>query len=198
MARPGGQGAPHKNKYLDPEQMKRPPDLCLDSVPLFQNNSLDDGPNILVPIFPRSRIARSGYRPSNVSNSRIENLSDLPHKIFPPAPVQDLNTCQENLVVVVDGWRIFFYLFLLTFLFISETLQSSPTLTTPTSSQENQIDQLFEFSSPNTDLSPIKLLKDSKMGGYLVGCLLRDVNFPFFNRRCSHPPISADSRTKIR
>ncbi|SJL02316.1 uncharacterized protein ARMOST_05642 [Armillaria ostoyae] len=131
-------GPAYKNKYLDPSTWE-------DSPPLhFREEEF-------VPMFPRSSRRGAGCS-ANVSffPSDFQKMRDLPSKIPPIAKVEDddAELFKANMVVV-DGWQTY--------------ITSSPSPSTPTSSQEDKIDQLFNVSSPDTEISPLKLTRMGKM-----------------------------------
>lgn len=166
LSRPG---TGHKNIYLDSESLKLAPELP-DIFSSWEESAF-------VPIFPRSQLPGAGRKPaaSNSVNanaiSALQTISDLPARILPLAVVEERETYKENMILV-DGWRKFngttCFRAKLTFLF-TEALQSSPSA--PSSylaSEEEEIDQLiqWEMSSPDTDPSPVRILKtlEAKMG----------------------------------
>ncbi|KAK0453955.1 hypothetical protein EV421DRAFT_1767502 [Armillaria borealis] len=127
-------GPAYKNKYLDPSTWE-------DSPPLhFREEEF-------VPMFPRSSRRGAGCS-ANVSffPSDFQKMRDLPSKIPPIAKVEDddAELFKANMVVV-DGWQTY--------------ITSSPSPSTPSSSQEDKIDQLFNVSSPDTEISPLKLTR---------------------------------------
>ncbi|KAK0230465.1 hypothetical protein IW262DRAFT_1291584 [Armillaria fumosa] len=127
-------GPAYKNKYFDPSTRD-------DSPPLkFREEES-------VPMFPRSK--RGGAECSaNVSffPSDFQKMRDLPSKIPPIAKVEDddAELFKANMAVV-DGWQTY--------------ITSSPSPSTPSLSQEDNIDQLFNVSSPDTEISPLKLTR---------------------------------------
>ncbi|KAK0491325.1 hypothetical protein IW261DRAFT_1354821 [Armillaria novae-zelandiae] len=126
-------GPAYKNKYLNPHTRE-------DSPPLqFREEES-------VPMFPRSSRRGAGCS-ANVSffPSDFQKMRDLPSKIPPIAEVEDDNAelFKANMAVV-DGWQTY--------------ITSSPSLSTPSSHGDN-IDQLFNVSSPDTEISPLKLTR---------------------------------------
>ncbi|KAK0499752.1 hypothetical protein EDD18DRAFT_1349950 [Armillaria luteobubalina] len=129
LSRPG---PAYKNKYLDSCTRE-------DSPPLQFHEEES------VPMFPRSK--RRGARCSaDVSffPSDFQKLCDLPSKLPPMAKVEDddAELFRANMAVV-DGWQTY--------------ITSSPSPSTPSLSQDDNIDQLFNVSSPDTEISPLKL-----------------------------------------
>ncbi|KAK0461811.1 uncharacterized protein EV420DRAFT_1640112 [Desarmillaria tabescens] len=131
LSRPG---PAYKNKYLDPSTREDSPPLSFreeDSVPMF----------------PRSARLGAGY-PTNDSffPSDFQKMRDLPSKLPPIAKVEDddMEQFKANMIVV-DGWQTY--------------ITSSPSPSMPSSSQEDKIDQLFNVSSPDTEISPLKLTR---------------------------------------
>ncbi|KAK0190642.1 hypothetical protein F5146DRAFT_1223500 [Armillaria mellea] len=131
LSRPG---PAYKNKHLDPSTWEDSPPLQL-----HEEES--------VPMFPRSSRRGAGCS-ANVSffPSDFQKMRDLPSKIPPIAKVEDddAELFKANMVVV-DGWQTY--------------ITSSPSPSTLSSSQEDKIDQLFNVSSPDTEISPLKLTR---------------------------------------
>ncbi|KAK0206845.1 hypothetical protein DFS33DRAFT_1317496 [Desarmillaria ectypa] len=131
LSRPG---PAHKNKYLDPSTREDSPSLSFRA----------EDP---VPMFPRSARLGAGYSTNDsFFPSDFQKMRDLPSKLPPVAKVEDddMELYKANMIVV-DGWQTY--------------VTSSPTPSTPSSSQEDKIDQLFTVSSPDTDISPLKLTR---------------------------------------
>ncbi|KAE9383508.1 hypothetical protein BT96DRAFT_1009088 [Gymnopus androsaceus JB14] len=150
----------YKNRFLD--HTLRP-----DSLPL-PHFSVESGP--FMPIFPRKRMPGHGHvKPQEkekkllldtakaVSGSPPSSMARLSAKLSSVKVEDDdeLDLLKEDMMVM-DGWQTYHS---------SPERPSSSTsssVTAPHSSQE--YDQLgLTISSPNTELTPIKLLKDSRM-----------------------------------
>ena len=122
--------------------------------------------SLFVPIFPRHRILGPANQSAPVG---LESIADVT-RLVPPIEIEDEDVNRHSVhMAVVDGWRALRSLFCLSLfhIFFIETYASIPSPATPTSSQldhEDQFDELFMFSSPNTDPTPVQLLLNAKMG----------------------------------
>ncbi|KJA28295.1 hypothetical protein HYPSUDRAFT_692407 [Hypholoma sublateritium FD-334 SS-4] len=143
----------YKNKYLDPKY------LC--EIPLVQPEWPEES---FVPIFPRSRLPQSGMKNPQGNLPGLQAFTDLPNFIPDKVYVDDLDEdiSRQNLIIV-DGWQ---------------TIRSSPPSTPASrvSDEEDQIDQLFARSTPDTDpplaeeiakstIDPILMPRSRKIGG---------------------------------
>ncbi|KAF8890203.1 hypothetical protein BD779DRAFT_1518834 [Infundibulicybe gibba] len=137
LSRPG---PGYKNVYLD---MTRPP-------PTPSPPQRPESP--FIPIFARRDLPGSG-RVKDARPDALNLMSNLPAILPPVAQVpedEDVNLYKEHMIVV-DGWQTF-------------STSSPLRLPSPTSSQEDdEIDQLFEVSSPNTEPQLAELLEASKI-----------------------------------
>ncbi|KIM38160.1 hypothetical protein M413DRAFT_30301 [Hebeloma cylindrosporum] len=126
----------HKNKYLDPDFLRK--DL---------SPTMEWPEEPFIPIFPRSRLIRSGVAPSTqVKVDRCKSFVDIPSAVVNKIEVEDPDgdLSRQNLVIV-DGW---------------ETIRSSPpsSRSSKHSDGEDQLDELFLLSSPNTEPSNLEEL----------------------------------------
>jgi hypothetical protein len=85
----------HKNKYLDPEFLRN------DASPPIE---WPEEP--FIPIFPRSRLPRSGVAPATQDNvAERKSFVDIPSTVMNKIEVEDPDgdLSRQNLVIV-DGW----------------------------------------------------------------------------------------------
>ncbi|EDR04436.1 uncharacterized protein LACBIDRAFT_330568 [Laccaria bicolor S238N-H82] len=128
----------YKNPYLDPAQW-------WDSLALIEP---PDPP--FIPIFPRGKMPRSG-QPVDRSKQDLKDVSDLPLVIISEAKVEVEDDLSVQNMMVVDGWQ---------------TISSSPpsTISTPRSSQEeDQLDELWFPSSPDTEPPLVEQVENAKI-----------------------------------
>ncbi|KAF8174930.1 hypothetical protein BJ912DRAFT_858120 [Pholiota molesta] len=135
----------YKNKYLDIDYLR--------SVPLLEPTIPYDP---FMPIFPKARLPRSGIVNAAGHLPDFKGFHDIPkaglHKVAVEDPDGDIS--RQNLVMV-DGW---------------ETIRSSPP-SPPASSPddgEDQLDELFLASSPDTEAPLVEELSNSKMEPILM------------------------------
>lgn len=85
----------HKNRYLDPDFLRN------DASPTME---WPEEP--FIPIFPRSRLPRSGVAPSTQANvAERKSFVDIPSTVMNKIEVEDPDgdLSRQNLVIV-DGW----------------------------------------------------------------------------------------------
>ncbi|KAF8971848.1 hypothetical protein BDZ97DRAFT_1913740 [Flammula alnicola] len=126
--------------YLDPTFLRNEP---------FVEPEWPEEP--FMPIFPRSRLPRSGMASTTGHLAELKTFADIPSVVLDKVEVEDPedNISRQNMVVV-DGW---------------ETFKSSPPSTplSKGSDSEDQLDQLFLESSPNTEPPLVEELINAKM-----------------------------------
>ncbi len=143
----------YRNPYLDP-------------------HTLPDSPQIyiwreeFVPIFPRSQRLRGGTTQKAKILPDFQSMADLPKKIPPAVKVEedDVDMFREHMRVV-DGWRKYYRTSFYHKVLKIHSPEAFSSISSPPSllsSQEDNVDQLFNLPSPDT--SPFSILTFSKMG----------------------------------
>ncbi|KAJ3514549.1 hypothetical protein NLJ89_g2311 [Agrocybe chaxingu] len=137
----------YKNKYLDPTFLRN--DFRSDPIPFPEE--------FFVPIFPRVPVktGKACEKPA-FAPSCFKDLIDKPSIALKKTVVEDPDgdISLQNLMVIVDGW---------------ETIKSSPPSTpSSTNSDEDQVDQLYLPSTPETEPTLAEELEKAKMDEILI------------------------------